>query len=119
MKLGFFAALLMLVFVAIVGIDAYQKIRRQPGPPSTYNAGSAGYKALYLWLREMGVPVKRWERPFTELTREADSARDDVAKTRPRARMSSRLSRPGFGAGELWSSCPRHGMGLQNTSALK
>jgi hypothetical protein len=70
-KLGFFAALLMLVFVAIVGIDAYQKIRRQPGPPSTYNAGSAGYKALYLWLRETSVPVKRWERPFTELTGEA------------------------------------------------
>jgi len=72
MKLGLFAALLMLVFVAIVGIDAYQKIRRQPGPPSTYNASSAGYKALYLWLRGIGVPVKRWENPFTELPREAE-----------------------------------------------
>jgi len=71
MKLGLFTALLMLVFVVIVGIDAYQKIRKQPGPPSTYNAASAGYKALYLWLREMGVPAKRWESPLTELTREA------------------------------------------------
>jgi hypothetical protein len=71
-KAGLFAALLILVFVVIVGIEAYQKIRRQPGPPSTYNAGSAGYKALYLWLREMGVPAERWERPLTELTREAD-----------------------------------------------
>ncbi len=71
MKLGLFAALLMLVFVVIVGIDAYQKTRKHPGPPSTYNAASAGYKALYLWLREMGVPAKRWESPFTELTREA------------------------------------------------
>jgi hypothetical protein len=71
-KVGLLAALLMLVFVVIVGIDAYQKLRRQPGPPSTYNAGSAGYKALYLWLREIGVPVQRWERPLTELTREAD-----------------------------------------------
>ncbi len=71
MKLGLFAALLMLVFVVIVGIDAYQKIRRQPGPPSTYNAASAGYKALYLWLRELGVPAKRWESPLTGLTREA------------------------------------------------
>jgi len=72
MKLGLLAALLMLVFVVVVGIDAYQKIRRQPGPPSTYNAASAGYKALYLWLRDMGVPVKRWENPFTELPREAE-----------------------------------------------
>jgi hypothetical protein len=69
---GLFAALLMLMLVVIVGIDAYQKIRRQPGPPSTYNAASAGYKALYLWLRELGVPAKRWERTFTELPREAE-----------------------------------------------
>jgi hypothetical protein len=62
----------MLVFVVIVGIDASQKIRRQPGPPSTYNAASAGYKALYLWLREIGVPVKRWESPLTELPRKAE-----------------------------------------------
>jgi hypothetical protein len=72
MKVGLFAALLMLVFVVIVAIDSYHKTRRQPGPPSTYNAASAGYKALYLWLREMGVPVKRWESPLTELTRQAD-----------------------------------------------
>jgi hypothetical protein len=72
MKLGLLAALLTLVFVVILGIDAYQKIRRQPGPPSTYNAASAGYKGLYLWLREMGVPAKRWESPFTELPREAE-----------------------------------------------
>jgi len=70
-RVRLFAVLLIMVFVVIVGIDSYQKIRRQPGPPSTYNAASAGYKALYLWLREMGVPVKRWENPFTELTREA------------------------------------------------
>jgi hypothetical protein len=71
MKVGIFAALLILVFVVIVGIDAYQKIRRQPGPPSTYNAASAGYKALYLWVRELGVSAKRWESPLTELPREA------------------------------------------------
>lgn len=71
MKLGLIAALLMLVFVGVVGIDAYHKLRMQPGPPSTYNAGAAGYKALYLWLRAMGVPASRWESPLAELTREA------------------------------------------------
>jgi hypothetical protein len=71
MKLGLLTAALMLVFVGVVGIDAYQKLRRQPGPPSTYNAGSAGYRALYLWLRNMGVPATRWERPLAELSREA------------------------------------------------
>jgi hypothetical protein len=72
MRMKLFGALLVLLFVVIVGIDAYQKIRRQSGPPSTYNAASAGYKALYLWLRELGVPAERWERPLTELTQEAD-----------------------------------------------
>ena len=71
-KVGILVALLMLVFMGIVGIDAYQKIRKQPGPPSTYNASSAGYKAFYLWLRELGVPAERWEVPLTELTQEAD-----------------------------------------------
>lgn len=70
-KVGILAGLLMVVFVVIVGIDAYHKIRKQPGPPSTYNAASAGYKALYLWLRELGVPAERWERPLAELTQEA------------------------------------------------
>jgi hypothetical protein len=72
MKLTLLAGLLMLVFAVIVGIDAYQKIKRQPGPPSTYNAASAGYKALYLWLRAIGVPAKRWESPLTELPRGAE-----------------------------------------------
>jgi hypothetical protein len=72
MRMKLFGALLVLLFVVIVGIDAYQKIRRQSGPPSTYNAASAGYKALYLWLRELGVPAERWERPLKELTRETD-----------------------------------------------
>jgi len=71
-KRNVLVALLALMLVGIVGIDAYQKLRRQPGPPSTYNAGSAGYKALYLWLREMGVPAERWERPLSELTQKAD-----------------------------------------------
>jgi len=71
-KVGILAALLMGVFIVIVGIDAYHKIRKQPGPPSTYNAASAGYKALYLWLRDLGVPAERWERTLTELTQEAD-----------------------------------------------
>jgi Domain of unknown function (DUF4350) len=71
-KLSLLGVLLPLVFAAVVGIDAYQKNRRQPGPPSTYNAASAGYKALYLWLGAIGVPAKRWETPFTELPREAE-----------------------------------------------
>jgi hypothetical protein len=71
-KLGALGVLLILAFVGVVAIDAYQKLRKQPGPPSTYNAGSEGYKALYLWLREMGVSAERWEKPLTDLTREAD-----------------------------------------------
>mgnify|MGYP005846531653 FL=1 len=65
------AALLTAVFVMIVGIDAYHKTKKQPGPPSTYNAASGGYKALYLWLRSLGVPAERWERPLTELPQKA------------------------------------------------
>ncbi len=40
-----------------------------PGRPTTYSAGPHGYKALYLWLKELGVPVKRWERPMAGLER--------------------------------------------------
>jgi len=71
LKRKLLAALLMMLFVGIVGIDAYHKLRKQPGPLSTYNAGSAGYKALYLWLREMGIPATRRKRPIAELNREA------------------------------------------------
>ena len=35
--------------------------------PSTYNAKAAGGKGLYLWLQELGLQVRRWERPLTQL----------------------------------------------------
>lgn len=39
--------------------------------PSTYNGAGSGSKGLYLWLREMGVRVERWERPLGNLPRKA------------------------------------------------
>jgi hypothetical protein len=35
--------------------------------PSTYNPRGSGTMALYVWLQELGLPVRRWERPSTEL----------------------------------------------------
>jgi hypothetical protein len=38
---------------------------------STYNAKATGGKGLYLWLQELGLQVRRWERPLTQLPEKA------------------------------------------------
>ena len=67
----------MLLFWGIFFLGAYGLIllesrqggEKGPGRPTTYSTGAQGYKALYLWLRDLGVPVERWERPVTGLDR--------------------------------------------------
>jgi hypothetical protein len=38
---------------------------------TTYSAAAGGYKALYLWLHNLNLPVKRWERRLNDLSAEA------------------------------------------------
>lgn len=46
--------------------DADEAKEGRPNP-STYNAKGTGSKGLYLWLQEVGLQVRRWERPLTGL----------------------------------------------------
>jgi hypothetical protein len=38
---------------------------------TTYSAAAGGYKALYLWLHNLNLPVRRWERTLNDLSAEA------------------------------------------------
>jgi hypothetical protein len=38
---------------------------------TTYSVAAGGYKALYLWLHKLNLPVRRWERTLNELSAEA------------------------------------------------
>lgn len=66
-KMGLLWVGLFLLIYALVALEARTKGWQGPQRPTTYSSGPGGYKALYLWLREMGVPVQRWERPSARL----------------------------------------------------
>lgn len=67
-------AILVAVLVgvsALVGDRDADDAREERPNPSTYNAKGTGSKGLYLWLQELGLRVRRWERPLTGLPDEA------------------------------------------------
>jgi hypothetical protein len=63
----------ILLFIAIYGLVALESKEVNKGDErrTTYSAAAGGYKALYLWLAELNLPVKRWERTLSELPGEA------------------------------------------------
>ncbi len=45
---------------------------REPRPnPSTYNTKGSGTQALYIWLQELALPVRRWESSLRNLPAQA------------------------------------------------
>ncbi len=56
---------------ALVGDRDADDAREERPNPSTYNAKGTGSKGLFLWLQELGLQVRRWERPLTDLPDEA------------------------------------------------
>lgn len=68
---GGLGLLLFMAAYGLVALEMRQKGVRGPARRSTYSADSAGYKALYLWLRALGAPVERWEKELQELPRDA------------------------------------------------
>lgn len=56
---------------ALIGARDVGDAREDRPDPSTYNAKGSGTKGLYLWLQELGLPVRRWERPLTTLPTQA------------------------------------------------
>lgn len=59
------------VVSAFIGDRDSDDARERQANPSTYNAKGTGSKGLYLWLQEIGLRVRRWERPLTGLPHEA------------------------------------------------
>ncbi len=70
-KMGGLGILLFLAAYGLVALESSQKGRQSHERRTTYSAAAGGYKALYLWLRGMNLPVKRWEKTLSELPAEA------------------------------------------------
>lgn len=60
----------VLVACGLVYLEERQAGEKGTGRPTTYSNGSLGYRALFLWLKALGLPVKRWESPFGALSSE-------------------------------------------------
>jgi hypothetical protein len=56
---------------ALLGGRDPDDAREDRANPSTYNARGSGTKGLYLWLQELGLPVRRWESPLVNLPAQA------------------------------------------------
>ena len=56
---------------ALLGDRDAEDARENRSNPSTYNTKGSGTKGLYLWLQELGLPVRRWERPLINLPAQA------------------------------------------------
>jgi hypothetical protein len=63
----------LLLFLAFYGLMALESSGMHKGDErrTTYSTAAEGYKALYLWLDELNLPVKRWERDLNILPGEA------------------------------------------------
>ena len=70
-KIGGICLFFLLITYGVLSLEAQQKKGMGPSRPTTYSTTPGGYKALYLWVRELGVPFRRWERPFGQLSRSA------------------------------------------------
>ncbi len=57
LKVGGVSVLVFLAAYVLVALEAQQESRERPSRPTTYSAASGGYKALYVWLRDLGVPI--------------------------------------------------------------
>ncbi|MEJ2429079.1 MAG: DUF4350 domain-containing protein [Deltaproteobacteria bacterium] len=63
----------ILLFLALYGLAALESgaINKRNERRTTYSTAAGGYKALYLWLDELSLPVKRWERTLNDLPAKA------------------------------------------------
>ena len=59
--------LLFLAVYALAYMEKYVGRGQEPGSPTSYSSGTLGYKILYLWLKDLGIPVERWEKNLKDL----------------------------------------------------
>jgi hypothetical protein len=70
-KTGALVLFLCLVAFGLVSLEDRQKGIRGPQRPTTYSAGPGGYKALYTWLKALGIWTRRWEKDLRGLPPDA------------------------------------------------
>jgi hypothetical protein len=68
--MGGLGILLFLAAYGLVALETSQKGKQAPQRRTTYSAAAGGYKALYLWLQSLDLPVGRWENTFEALPRD-------------------------------------------------
>ncbi len=71
LKVGGLCFVFILIVYVLLALETARKSETGPVRRTTYSADAGGYKALYVWLKDLGVPVKRWERSFNDLPQEA------------------------------------------------
>jgi len=69
-KVGGLGVLLFLAAYGLVALES-REINKENERRTTYSAAAGGYKALYLWLHNLNLPVRRWERTLDDLSAEA------------------------------------------------
>jgi len=65
--MGGLGILLFLAAYGLVVLEDSQQGKQSPQRRTTYSAAAGGYKALYLWLQSLDLPVGRWEKGFENL----------------------------------------------------
>ena len=58
--MGGLGIVLFLAAYGLVALETSQTDRQSPLRRTTYSAAAGGYKALYLWLQSLDLPVGRW-----------------------------------------------------------
>ena len=71
LKLGIVGILLFIAVYGLVVLESRQEGEKLPKRRTTYSASAGGYKALYLWLKKLNIPIERWERKLDYLPPEA------------------------------------------------
>lgn len=71
LKLGGLGILLFLAVYGLVALESSQRGAELPARRTTYSATAGGYKALYLWLQALNIPIHRWEKPLGDLPSKA------------------------------------------------
>jgi hypothetical protein len=66
-KIGALGIVFFVVAYGLVALESRQKSRESHEPRTTYSAAAGGYKALYLWLQNMNIPVRRWEKKLSQI----------------------------------------------------
>jgi len=69
--MGGLGIVLFLAAYGLVALETSQTDRQSPQRRTTYSAAAGGYKALYLWLQSLDLPVGRWEKSFGNLPQDS------------------------------------------------